>query len=666
MQTTGSKDAASRPSGYGSRGPSFAIALALVLAVAAVYLQTAEFDLIRFDDRHYVSGSDHLNHGLSAEGIRWAFSAPFASNYFPLTLMSHMLDRSLFGADYGAHHLSSVVIHMLNSVLLFVVLTSLTGARTPSAVVAALFAVHPLNVESVAWIAERKNVLSTTFWILSMASYAAYARRGGVLRYLGTALLLAAGLLSKPMLVTLPLVFMLLDYWPLRRIPWGPTDPHQATPSCAPRSFGFLVLEKLPLLALSLASSWMTLQVQRSTVRASEAIEWWQRGANASVAYVRYLGKLVWPSELTMHYPHPYAPAAGGTGLELWQVVASAALLIVLSLVATRRRYLTVGWLWFVGTLVPTIGIVQVGNQALADRYAYVPAIGVFIAIVWACAEGVARNRAAKTIAVVGGVVASALLALGVASHQQAHYWQDTVTLFERVVDLIPRNPKIRYNLANEYRARGELETAIGHYQFALETDPEAHNLRINLANSLKSVGRLDEAVEMYESVLAREPRSAVAYNNLGATLLSQGKVDEAITSLRTAIAIEPMRNSAHINLADALSQKGDTEGAARHYMNAIQAGSTRTSTWRKLGAALVADGRPDDALLVYRQTVVMHPDDAEAHNALGELLLDRGESESALEAFREALRADPQLDPARTNLERAQTPSAGDVNLPE
>jgi len=627
-----------------------AIAGALVAAVLAIYAQTAGFDLVRFDDRKYVAGSDHLQAGLSVEGVRWAFSAPYASNYFPLTLMSHMLDRSLFGANYGGHHLTSVSIHALNSVLLFFVLLSLTGSRYPSAVVAALFAVHPLNVESVAWVAERKNVLSTTFWLLSTAGYVAYARRGGVIRYLGTALLLAAGLLSKPMLVTLPLVFLLLDYWPLRRMASGAPD---VAASQRQRSTGFLVLEKLPLLALSGLSSWMTLHVQSATVRSTNVIDVWQRIANATVAYARYLGKLCWPHELAMHYPHPYAPDAGGVGLEPWQIAGSAALLIVLSLLATRRRYLTVGWLWFVGTLVPTIGIVQVGNQAFADRYAYVPAIGIFIAVVWTVAEWVAQHRTSRSIAVTGATAAAALLALGIAASQQAAYWKDTTTLFRRVLELIPRNPKIRYNLANEYRARGELELAIRHYQIALATDSEANNLRINLANSLKRAGRLDQAVEMYQSVLERDPRSAVAYNNLGATLLSQDRVDEAIASLQRAIAIEPMRYSAHINLADALARAGDTEGAARHYMNAIQAGSKRTSTWRKLGAALVADERPDDALLVYRQAVFLHPDDALAQHALGRLLDSRGEREAAIAAFREALRADPELAEARADLER-------------
>jgi tetratricopeptide (TPR) repeat protein len=644
----------SRQSGGGGSRWNLLVAFVLVAAVAAVYAQTARFELVRFDDGKYVSGSDYLNDGLSVEGVSWAFSGPFASNYFPLTLMSHMADRSLFGAAYGGHHLTSAMIHALNSVLLFFALLYMTGKRFPSAIVAVLFAVHPLNVESVAWIAERKNVLSSTFWMLSMGSYCAYARHGGALRYLGAALFLAAGLLSKPMLVTLPLVFLLLDYWPLRRIAWGAQDAGKKTAACAPRPVGFLLLEKLPLLTLSVASSWATLYVQRSTVMASEAIGWSQRLANASVAYVQYLGKLVWPSGLTMHYPHPYATAAGGTGLELWQVVSSAAVLIVLSVLAVRRRYLTVGWLWFVGTLVPMIGVVQVGNQAFADRYAYVPAIGIFIAIVWAGSESVARLRpGSRSIAAASIAVVVGLFALGGVAHQQAGHWQDSVTLFEHVVDVIPRNPKIRYNLANEYRAREQHEVAIRHYRTALETDSEALNLRINLANSLKSVGELEAAVEMYESVLAREPDSAVAHNNLGATLLEQGQIEPAISSLERAISIEPMRINSHITLGDALRERGDTEAAIVQYTNAIQAGSKRAKPWRRLGESLVAAGRRDDAILIYRRAAALRPDDARFHNDLGELLDERGEVDPAIAAYRDALRADPEFDAAKTNLDR-------------
>lgn len=401
----------------------------------------------------------------------------------------------------------------------------------------------------------------------------------------------------------------------------------------------------------------MTIYVQRSTVRASEAIEWPERLANATVAYARYLGKLVWPSDLTMHYPHPYAPAAGGMGLENWQIVCSAALLIALSVFATRRRYLTVGWLWFVGTLVPTIGIVQVGNQALADRYAYVPAIGIFIAIVWAGAEGFARiriNASARSIAAISAAVGAGLLAFGVAAHRQTRYWQNSISLFERVLEVIPQNPKIRYNLANEYRARELHDIAIRHYQIALETDPEAVNARINLANSLKSVGKLEAAVEMYESVLAREPDNASAHNNLGVTLLDQGRIDAAISSLEKAIAIEPLRSNARITLGDALRARGDTEAAVESYMNAIQAGSKQPEAWRKLGESLVAVGRTDDAILIYRRAVLVRPDDAQSHNHLGELLAERGELDQAIAAYRDALRADPQLDTAKMNLARA------------
>jgi Tfp pilus assembly protein PilF len=609
----------------GSTKWNLLVAYGLLAAVLAIYAQTREFGSIRFDDSKYVSGSVHLREGLSLEGVAWAFSTSFDANYFPLTLMSHMLDRDLFGSNYGGHHLIATAIHALNALLLFVVLQYMTGARVPSAIVAALFAVHPLNVESVAWIAERKNVLSTTFWILSMGSYAMYVRRGGMIPYAGAALMMAAGLLSKPMLVTLPFVFGLLDYWPFRRVAWGPADADAREPECAPRSLRFLILEKVPLLLLSAASIWVTLQVQRSTIWAIDRLTLGERVANAAVAYTRYLGKLVWPSELTMHYPHPYVPAAGGTGLSAWQIGFATALLIALSLLATRRRYLTTGWLWFVGVLVPTIGIVQVGNQAMADRYVYVPAVGLFIAIVWAGSEWVQRVGATTRWSKPAATAAAAVvvLALGVAAHQQTAYWKDTVSLFERVLEVIPRNPKIRYNLANEYRAREQHPAAIVHYMIALRTDREAENAQVNLANSLASIGDLEAAIEMYRSVLEANPRNALALNNLGHTLRKTGRLDEAIIQLRLAVEANPKRSGTRENLANALRERGDYEAAIEQFVVAIQIGPNPSSTTIKLGETLIAAGRQGAAMKLFRKAVELWPDDEQIRRSLEELRAD-------------------------------------------
>jgi hypothetical protein len=302
------------------------IALVLVGATVAIYAQSFKFGSVGFDDPEYLAGSIHLENELSIEGLRWAFTTPVLSNYIPLTYASHMLDRTLFGNHLGRYHLMNVALHALSSVLLFGALFSMTGARWRSATVAMLFAVHPLNVESVAWISERKNVLSTVFWILSVWAYAGYARRPGVTRYLGVALLLALGLLAKPMLVTLPLALLLLDYWPLDRICWGESTAGDRASSFAPRSIGFLIVEKLPLLAISAAASVATYLAQSSGLIATEALTLLERLANAVVAYARYLGKIVWPLDLTIHYPHPYLPEMGGIPLGAWQIAGAVVL----------------------------------------------------------------------------------------------------------------------------------------------------------------------------------------------------------------------------------------------------------------------------------------------------------------------------------------------------
>ena len=603
------------------------IALVLVGATVAIYAQSFSFGSVNFDDPDYLSSSIHLEKGLSIEGLRWAFTTPTILNYIPLTLASHMLDKTLFGDNLGGYHLISVALHALNSVLLFGALFSMTGARWPSAAVALLFAVHPLNVESVAWISERKNVLSTTFWILSVWGYAGYARRPGVTRYLGVALLLVLGLLAKPMLVTLPLALLLLDYWPLDRIRWGEsTAGRRRASSFAPRSIGFLIVEKLPLLVISAASSVATLRAQGRWAAQTEALSLLERLANAVVAYARYLGKIVWPLDLTMHYPHPYMPEMGGVPLEAWQIAGAVVILLVLtvlSTVAVRRRYLAVGWLWFLGTLVPTIGLVQVGHQALADRYAYVPAIGLFLAVSWAASEGVEHFRILRPVStrVLLAAAAAGIAALAVASWHQVGYWQDSVSLFEHTVALIPKNPKIHYNLANEYRARGEMEAAILNYRIALEADPNSVRTLTNLGAALNSKGDYDAAIDACKSALGLNPRFARAHNNLGVALQMKGEYDVAMVSFRRAVELGPRQPDAHSNLAKALSLRGEFE----------------------------------EAIAQFRLAISALPDFAATHNDLGDALRAQGKLEEAIEAYEDALRADPGFARAARNLENAR-----------
>jgi tetratricopeptide (TPR) repeat protein len=635
---------------------NFGIALILVAAVVAVYAQSFRFGALRFDDPQYLAGRFHLQNGLSIDGLKWAFSAPFASNYFPLTLSSHMLDRTLFGDDLGGHHLTSVALHALNSILLFFALFSMTGARGSSAAVAMLFAVHPLNVESVAWIAERKNVLSTTFWILSMWAYASYAKRASITLYLCVALLLALGLLAKPMLVTLPLVFLLLDYWPLDRIRWGKPKVAERAPSLSRRSIGFLIAEKLPLLAICAATSVATLHAQSRGISSIETLPLLSRLANAVVAYARYLGKTGWPADLAMHYPHPYMPEMGGESLEAWQIAGAAALLLALSalaIAAVRRRYLLVGWFWFLGVLVPTIGFVQVGNQALADRYAYVPAIGLFLAVSWAGSEWIARFRISHRGFARGLLVGAGagIVALALVSWHQVGYWRDSVSLFEHTLAVIPKNPKIRYNLANEYRARGNMDAAIHNYRIALETDSGSASTLINLGNALGSKGELDAAIDVYQLALDREPRNANAHNSLATVLRAKGDVDTAILRYRYAIALDPNFYLAHYNLANALQSVGQSEEAVAHYLKALEEKVRDPKMFNNLGNAFWSLERNEDAETAYRVAIEFDPGYYRAHNNLGLLLASQEEFDEAIAHYRLAIAASPDYAAAHNNL---------------
>jgi tetratricopeptide (TPR) repeat protein len=658
--------------GKDSRSPlkNFGIAAILVAAVVAIYAQSFQFGAVRFDDPQYLAGRIHLQQGLSVDGVKWSFSSFFRANYIPLTLVSHMLDRTLYGDDLGGHHLTSVVLHALNSILLFGALLSMTGALGPSAVVAMLFAVHPLNVESVSWIAERKNVLSTTFWILAMWSYANYARRRSIAHYLCTALLLALGLLSKPMLVTLPLVFGLLDYWPLDRIRREKSKQAEREPAFSQPSIAILIAEKVPLLLISAASCFLTMQAQSRGIFSGKTLPLLERLANAVVAYAQYLFKTVWPVDLAMHYPHPYMPRMGGEPLETWQIAAAAALLLALTaaaIVAVRRRYLFVGWFWFIGVLVPTIGLVQVGNQAFADRYAYVPAIGLFVAASWAGSEWIARfqtsparfgpslsrfriSHAGLTRALLLGAGAG-IAALALTSWHQVGYWRDSVSLFEHTLAAFPKNPKIRYNLANEYRARGDMEAAIRNYRIALETDSESVRTRISLGNSLRSAGELDAAIEMLESALEREPRNANAHNSLGAVLREKGELETAILRYRFAVKLDPDFYLGHYNLANALQAQGKFEEAIVHYVKALEEGVGDPRIFNNLGNAFRSLERYEDAETAYRVAIKFDPGHFRAHNSLGGLLTKQDKLDEAIEHFRLAIAASPDNAAAHSNL---------------
>lgn len=494
-------------------GPSRAIGLVLFLGTLAVFWPLREAEFVSYDDPGYVYANPAVAGGVTTDGLVWAFGTFHKANYHPLTWVSHMVDVELFGMEAGGHHLVNVTLHALNTALLFLFLLRATGARWPSAFVAALFAVHPLHVESVAWISERKDVLATFFWMLGLHGYLSWVRFGGGLRYAAVLVVLAAGLLSKPVVVTLPCVFLLMDVWPLRRI--APTDGPEDRGAVV--SIGRLVWEKLPMFAVVAAASFLTLQAQTAggAVVSTPDLSAGARIANAVIAYAWYLRKMLWPAGLAVLYPHPYLRSGLAPGGTAW--LGPLLLLLGLSAAAVmqgrRRPWVLVGWLWFLGTLVPMIGLVQVGAQATADRYSYVSLIGPFVVIAWLGAEMAAgapwRRR------VVGSLALLVLVAcVGVTRAQLAH-WRDARALAERSVAVTSDNYVMHYNLALVLQEEGDLAGARQHYERAIEIDPSQAGFHDNLATVLVALGEPDEAVRHYRAAIRLGSKGTGAANNL-------------------------------------------------------------------------------------------------------------------------------------------------------
>jgi protein O-mannosyl-transferase len=503
--------------------------LAIWVATVAVYAQVTRFEFVSWDDPLYVTGNAHVKQGLSLDGARWALGARDDSNWLPITWLSHMLDVELFGAWAGGHHATNLALHALATALLFALLIAATRDPLPSALVAALFALHPLHVEVVAWVSQRKELLSTVFGLLAALSYVGWARRGGALRYAGVLIAFAAALASKAMLVTLPFVLLLLDYWPLRRA-WTRQ----------------LIFEKLPLFALSAAACAVAFASQQIARVNAPDVAFPLRLANAAVAYARYLALAFWPNGLSILYPHPYAPELGGEPYSFAAVAAACAGLVAITAVALRartRRYLAVGWLWFLGTLVPVIGLVQIGPQGMADRYSYVPLVGVFIAVAWGARDAVAWLAARRRVALVAFAAAVALCALGaagVASHARARVWRNSEALYLASLAATPRNPVLLYNLGVVQAQQGRSEEAAQSYAAVLAIDPEHVGANTNLGNIRLRAGNPDEAVAHYRAALRRDPDDVQTLQNLGRVLAWRGDLSGAAAQLERAAQLAP------------------------------------------------------------------------------------------------------------------------------
>jgi tetratricopeptide (TPR) repeat protein len=620
----------------------------LVVLPLIVFWQVRGFDFVSFDDQGYTYGNLEVMAGLDGDGVRWSFTTIDEANWHPLTWLSLMLDTELHGGTARGFHLTNLALHLANGLLLFIVFLMMTGERWKSAFVAALFAIHPLHVESVAWISSRKDVLSTLFGLLALIAYVRYVRLRQVRWQIAALAAYLCSLLSKQMLVTLPFLLLLLDYWPLGRL--------------KRRSSGTvrrLVLEKMPFLALAVASAVIVYwaQNQGGAMQSAEAFPLGVRLLNAPVAYVLYLARTIWPAGLSVFYPHP------GAAISIVPAVGAAGLLAVASIVVlrqtTRRPFAFIGWFWFLGMLVPVIGLVQIGEQQMADRYTYLPIVGLFLIAAWLPSSLIPpapwRNR------LLVGTAAAALAGLAVAAWFQTGTWRDSETLFRRALAVTRNNAIVHNNLGSYLGRKGRYEAALEHLQQAVAIQPDNPDALSNLGLALSMTGRSGEAFPRFEKALAIDPELVSAHMNWGLVLTGSGRPLEALEHYRAALTIDPENAeivgslvSAHRSIGRGLAQGGDATGATSHFREALELQPEDAVSHYDLAAALFLQGVLDESRVHYEAALERNPDLAEARNGLGLVLLRQGDKVAAVKELRNALRIRPDFAAAQRNLKEA------------
>jgi tetratricopeptide (TPR) repeat protein len=653
------------------------IILFLIIATAAVYGQVWNFDFINYDDFSYVRDNVIVQKGLTWKGIQWAFTSISQANWHPLTWLSYMLECELFGLSPEVHHLVNLLFHLCNSILLFLVLKRMTGARWQSAFVAALFALHPLHVESVAWISERKDVLSTFFWILTMGAYVVYAERRDLKLYLLALLFFSLGLMAKSMVVTLPVVLLLMDYWPLQRLRFVHPGPVPASaPVAAAEATGkkqrkgkkekklpltkakekrqgnpfFLVAaEKIPFVLLSALVSIMAIYTQKAggAIASFTKLPLTDRIGSSFVSYALYLWKAVWPSALAVFYP-----------FQFWsplEILAGTLVLIALSVgVWWGRRfpYLTFGWLWYFVTLLPVIGLIKLGDAAMADRYTYIPLIGPFVALAWGAGDFAKRLALPKFLlpAAAGGILGACMIV----TYLYLGQWKDSLTLFTHTLNVTQKNFLAHNNIATAYIDQRRYEEALAHLDQALTIRANFIEAYFNKGIVLYNLGKNDEAIAYFKKTLEMDPRFSDASYELGDIYLSRGDADNAITHFGRAIRTTEPRPKAYAGLAEAFILKGNIDEALSYSLRALE--------WRPGDAKLhynianinIHKGRLDEAIAYYKNAVRIKPDYSKAHNNLGSALMLQNKVDEAIVHFQEAVRFDRDYKMARENLRDA------------
>jgi protein O-mannosyl-transferase len=608
------KKKAPHPStGEANKTRKIAICLFLIVATLAVYWQILEHEFVNYDDNEYITKNWNVKKGLSLESIKWAFTTGHFSNWHPVTWLSHMLDFQLYGLHPKGHLMTSLLLHVANTLLLFVILLRMTGAFWQSSFVAALFALHPFNVESVAWVAERKNVLSTFFWLLTMRAYLHYVEKPGAKEYGWVALFLTLGLMSKPMLVTLPFALLLMDYWPLKRLSF-----EQLNFADNKVDLLRLVREKIPLFLIVVASSITTFIVQKSggALQAMETNSLLTRLTNAMVSYIVYLEKTAWPKELAVFYPHP------GNDLALWKGVVAGIALVCITIIAVKKiqraPYFAVGWFWYLGTLTPVIQIVQTGQHAMADRYAYIPLIGIFIITAWGLSDLLTRwNHKDKAPVIFAGL----LIPLVATTWVQVGHWKNSITLFKHAINVTDSKYSdvalTHNNLGIVLEEKGQISEAMIHYRTAMKIKPDFALPHNNLGNVLFATKNTAEAIDYFNSALKLRPDYAMAHNNLGIALEQKGELEKAIAHYREAVKLNPDLVLAHYNLGIVLKEKGELEEAVSHYRKALKYKPDFALAHINLGNVLLGLQETQEAIIHYRLAIKINPALTLAHNNL-------------------------------------------------
>jgi len=593
------------------------ICLFLTLVIVIIYGQVGSFDFVDWDDGLYVTENVHVQKGLSVEGVIWAFTTSRAGNWHPLTWLSHMLDSQIYGLNPAGHHYTNIAFHTANTLLLLFILFRMTGSLWKSAFVAALFAVHPLHVESVAWVSERKDVLSTFFGLLMIGAYYHYIKTPHLKNYLLVIIFFSLGLLAKPMIVTFPFVLLLLDFWPLNRIQLKNNSEIQPEKST---HYGFkgiyqLIVEKIPLFVLAAIQCILTFVIQRSDgiMVPLKNLSLKTRIANTLVSYVSYVLKAIWPHNLAYYYPYPIGTFSvwqvWGTGLLIISAISGAIYL------AKQYPYVSVGLFWYLGTLVPVIGLIQVSDQAMADRYTYIPLIGLFIVVAWGLPDILKKWQYRKIFLCVLAIVI--LSSLTMRAFFQTRHWKNSVTLFENAVKINENNYHALNNLITALTGNGKYDDAFFYLSRALKVNPQKVYLRMNLANVLFLRSKPDEAISQYRKILQTDSENADAHYNLAYVLSSQNKLNEAVSHYNETLRIDPKYAKAHYNLGNIYFNQGKTAEAFRHYAEAIKIKPDYVQAYNKLGIILFKQGKFNKAKVLFIKALQIDPNFSEASTNL-------------------------------------------------